>query len=103
MLVELARFNCSVPGFGPVVTGIIQLNPASEVVGVPTVAPEVAVPDSEKFAAATLKTAAANVACQRTVEPLEGVASTRLRELIVVDAAEFRAIPIIVAPDVLLV
>ena len=51
---ELARLSCNVPELAAVVTGMFQLNPESEVVGVPTVAPDAAVPLNEKFAAVTL-------------------------------------------------
>ena len=79
--VAFASDKVSVPSVDPVVTGTFQVRPLLAVVGVPTVAPVAAAPDSEKFDAATPVTADPKVNVQFTVADRLGVASTRSNDV----------------------
>ena len=76
---RLLRLTPRVPTT-PVVTGTVQMRPLSLVVGVPTVAPDVAVPVRVKLVAATPVAASLKVIVKSTVEAVLGLGSARTKD-----------------------
>ena len=84
-LVALAKLSVSVPVFGPVVTGTLQVRPESAVVGAPITAPVAAVPEREKLLAESPVVATPKTSDQLTVLAAVGEGLAMLRELMAVE------------------